>query len=144
MPHTAASRSGSARERIAREHRQLSELLDCIEGISAPDRLEIELEGLRALLEAHFAGEEDADGLHEAVGRSTPHLLPAVQHLFDEHREFLADLEALTGRACELAAGPVAELCAGVCGLAARLRAHEARENDLFGESVYADVGSQD
>jgi hypothetical protein len=144
MAHAAASRSAGTRERIAREHRQLSELLDCIETITAPAQLALELEGLRALLEAHFAGEEDADGLHEVVGRATPHLLPAVQHLFDEHREFLADLEGLTARACELAAGPVAELCAGVNALAARLRAHEARENDLFGESVYADVGSQD
>jgi hypothetical protein len=144
MPQAAASRSGSARERIAREHRQLSELLDRIEGISTPARLALELEGLRALLEAHFAGEEADDGLHEAVGHATPHLLPAVQHLFDEHREVLTELEELTARARELAAGPVADLCTCVCGLAARLRAHEARENDLFGESVYADVGSQD
>lgn len=144
MPETAVSRPGDARQRIAEEHRHLSELLDQIEDISAPAGLAAALERLRGLLVAHFEGEEADDGLHDAIGCSTPHLLPAVQHLFDEHREFLSDLDALTARARELAAGPVEELRTRVAGLASRLRAHEAEENELFGESVYTDVGSQD
>ena len=144
MPQTTASRSVSARERIALEHRRLSAQLDLIEQTADPARLPADLERLRVLLAEHFAGEEAADGLHEALGGATPHLLPAVQHLFDEHREFLADLHSLTSRARWLAAGPLAELRAGVAGLAARLRDHEAREDDLFGESVYTDIAGQD
>lgn len=144
MPQTAPSRPGDARERIAEEHRHLSELLDRVEEMSAPAGLAAALERLRSLLVAHFESEEADDGLHEAIGGATPHLLPAVQHLFDEHREFLSDVDSLTARAHELAAGPVEDLRLGVAGLAARLRAHEARENELFGESVYTDIGSQD
>lgn len=136
--------SGAARERIADEHRRLRILLDQVEATDGPSRLAQGLIELRGLLIEHFHGEEADDGLHEAIGRSTPHLLPAVQHLFDEHRAFLVDLEALIRRARELAAGPMAELESGVARLAERLHAHEERENDLFGESVYADVGSQD
>jgi hypothetical protein len=139
-----ASTAGAARDRIVEEHRHLRILLDRVGEIDGPARLAAELGELQTLLIDHFEGEEADDGLHEAVGRSTPHLLPAVQHLFDEHRQFLTDLEALIGRARQLAAGPMAELHGGVAHLAERLRAHEARENDLFGESVYADVGSQD
>lgn len=139
-----AQPSGAARNRIVDEHRRLRTLLDRVETIDGPARLGEELGELRTLLIQHFEGEEADDGLHEAIGDSTPHLLPAVQHLFDEHREFLVDLEALIQRAGEIAAGPMAELEAGVARLAARLRAHEERENELFGESVYADVGSQD
>lgn len=139
-----ASVAGAARDRIVEEHRHLRLLLDWVETIDGPARLADALGELQTLLIEHFEGEEADDGLHEAVGRSTPHLLPAVQHLFDEHRVFRTDLEALIGGARRLAAGPMAELAAGVAHLAARLRAHEARENDLFGESVYADVGSQD
>ena len=144
MPQTTASRSVTARERIALEHHRLSAQLDSIELISDPARYPAALERLRELLAEHFAGEEASDGLHEAIGGGTPHLLPAVQHLFDEHREFVADLDGLTGRARELVEGPLADLRAGVAGLIARLRDHEARENDLFGESVYTDVAGQD
>ncbi len=139
-----ASVAGAARDRIVEEHRRLRLLLDRVEVIDAPARLAGELRELRTLLIDHFEGEEADDGLHEAVGRATPHLLPAVQHLFDEHRVFLTDLDSLIRLARRLAAGPMAELADGVAHLAERLRAHEARENDLFGESVYADVGSQD
>jgi hypothetical protein len=144
MPQTTISRSASARDRITLEHHRLSAQLDLIELTTDPARLPAALERLHVLLDEHFPGEEASDGLHEAIGGATPHLLPAVQHLFDEHRDFLADLHSLTARARWLAAGPLAELRAGLAGLTARLRDHEARENDLFGESVYTDVGSQD
>jgi hypothetical protein len=133
----------AARERIDEEHAAMRALLDRIEQTSVPDRLVVELERLDALLDAHFAGEEADDGLHEAIGSTAPHLLPAVQHLFDEHRVFRADIGSIAADARRLAEGPLAELNRRVADLAARLRAHEEREDELFGDSVYTDLGGR-
>jgi hypothetical protein len=138
MPKTAA------RNRIAEEHAALSALLKSIQRIEAPGRLAVELEKLQTLLREHFATEEAEDGLHAAVDRSAPHLLPAVQQLFDEHRQFLGDLEGLVETAQALSAGPMADLLRGVAELAARLHTHEVQETELFIDSVYTDLGAGD
>jgi hypothetical protein len=129
--------------RIADEHAALRRALDLLEGTRDLERLLPQLASLRRLLVEHFAGEEAADGLHAAVGEAAPSLFPALDHLFEEHRHLIEDLDALIDRATRLAAGPLAEVLAAVAGLAGRLRHHEERENSLLGDSLYTELGGR-
>ncbi|MCB1035075.1 MAG: hypothetical protein KDD47_14705 [Acidobacteria bacterium] len=132
------------RNRIADEHAQLSALLDEVVLIDAPVRLVPKLEKLHTLLREHFHHEEGKEGLQAALGRSASHLLPTLQHLYDDHQVFLRDLEGLIGRARKLAEGQVRTLMSGVAKLAERLEAHEAEENELFTDAVYTELGGGD
>ncbi len=147
MPNSEERESAvtaAAKTRIADEHAALSALLDEIVQLDAPGRLAEDLEKLQTLLRAHFETEEAEDGLSAAVGRSTPQLLPSVEHLFEEHRQFLGDLDHLLGSARALSNGPMADLLSGVADLAQRLHAHEVEETELFLDSVYTDLGTGD
>lgn len=134
----------AAKHRIEEEHAALRSTLARIERTTDLRALVPQLQELGAALESHFATEEADDGLHEAIGSESPSYLPAVQLLFDEHREMLAQVASLTEKAWVLSEGPLAEVLAGVEALVGRLRAHEARENELFGDAVYTDLGPQD
>lgn len=126
---------------IAEEHRALRASLARIEETTDLRLLLPLLEDLRELLAAHFAHEEAVDGLHEVIGDAAPHLLTAVQRLFDEHRECLELLDRLGERARECYEGPVREVLDQVGALAAKLHAHEAQETELLAGAVYEDVG---
>lgn len=131
----------SSLDEIAEEHRALGVALKSLEAAADPAAILPQLEELRGLLERHFAGEEASDGLPKAVGTNAPHLLAALEGIFDEHREFLKDLDVLTAetRAC-IARG--AELKSSVVEFVDRMREHEVRETQLIGDAVYTDVGS--
>ena len=142
--NAAAPRGGAdARRRIDDEHRQLGDLLRSLSHTRDLGRLGTQLQELRALLVHHFAGEEGDQGLHAVVAEGAAHRLPNLQHLFDDHREFLARAEALVAEAAALEAGPAARLHEGVLALADALRRHEAEEEELFGEAFYRDIGGR-
>jgi hypothetical protein len=142
-PSTATPRGPAARRRIDDEHRQLGELLRSLTHTRELGRLNLQLGELRELLIAHFAGEEGEEGLHAVVAEGASHRLPNLQHLFEEHRELLAQVERLAADAAELAAGPIARLHEGVLALAESLRHHEAVEEELFSEAFYRDIGGR-
>ncbi len=133
----------SSLDEIAEEHRALGVALKGLETAGDPAAILPQLEDLRTLLERHFAGEEASDGLPDTVGTNAPHLLAALEGIFDEHREFLKDLDVLAAetRAC-LARG--AELRSSVVQFVDRMREHEVRETQLIGDAVYNDVGQAD
>ena len=138
---TAVTADAEARQRIAEEHHALGELLDRLEATRDPHLLAVELAELERLLTAHFEHEEGAEGLHDMVGDAAPHLLPHVQHLFDEHRVIAAALAALRGDVQACLEGPVARLRHTTRELAERLRHHEQAENELVAGALYDDLG---
>ncbi len=140
---TAPRRGAAARNRIDDEHRQLGELLRSLTHTRELGRLNAQLGELRALLVAHFAGEEGEEGLHAVVAEGASHRLPNLQHLFEDHREILTRVDALAGEAAALEAGPAARLHEGVLALAEALRRHEAEEESLFAEAFYRDIGGR-
>lgn len=133
----------ASRERIDEEHRHLDALLVELEAAREPERIERLLVRLRSQLVAHFATEEAPDGLHEIVSQNAAHRLPNVQQLFDEHREIVHRLDALRAHAAALREGAFRRLVEEIAALAATLRAHEAVEDEIFGEAFYTDIGGR-
>lgn len=127
-------------EDIAAEHRALVEALKALENTHDPGKLLLRLAELRGLLEQHYAGEEADGGLPGVIGANAPHLVAPMHRIFDEHRQFLFDLEELgaEARAC---VDRNAELHRGITGLVDRLRDHERRETSLVSDAVNTDIG---
>lgn len=134
----------AARRQIAEEHRALRLLLERLETTSDPQALLLRLDELRGLLARHFAREEAPDGLHGVIDASAPHLVVSVQGLFEEHREYLAELERLAGTVRACLEGPVAEARRGVTELCRKLHEHEAAETLLLAGAMYDDLGGGD
>lgn len=130
-------------EDIAAEHRALDKALEVLAGTDDPGELLPRLAKLRGLLEQHYAGEEAADGLPRLIGSNAPHLVASLQRIFDEHRQFLFDLEQLSAeaRAC---VDRNAELHRGIAGFVDRLHDHERRETSLVSDAVNTDLGHGD
>lgn len=142
-PKNAAPHRRAARTRIDDEHRQLGELLASLVHTHDLHRVDRLLADLHTLLVHHFEGEEGAQGLHSVVGEGASHRLPNLQHLFDDHREFLSRLDALQAATAAALAGPVKEIAEGIHHLAESLRRHEAEEERLFSEAFYTDLGGR-
>lgn len=135
------SADAETRQQIAEEHRALGELLGRLEATRDPHALLPRLEELERLLKSHFQREEGAEGLHEMVGESAPHMLTSVQRLFEEHREMAARLDELIRETRRCIEGPVAQVLTGASDLACRLRDHEQAENELVAGALYEDLG---
>lgn len=136
-----ASAEQIAAPRIAAEHRALGATVHRLE-TTIDLRLLLPLLGeLRAQLEAHFASEEGEDGLEEAIGADAPHLLASLQHIFEDHRAFLAQLDALSVKIRACLDGPVAEILGAAGELSRALREHEERETELLSDALYTDFG---
>jgi len=138
------SPAAAARREIAEEHRTLRTLVERLEATADPEALHRRLDELRGLLALHFAREEAPDGLHRAIDGSAPHRTVSVQGLFEEHREYLAELARLAEEARALVAGPVAALREGVAELCRKLHEHEAAETELLSGALYDDLGGGD
>lgn len=137
----SAASQAQARRRIAEEHEALRTRLEELRELRDLERVVAVLEGLRPRLVDHFESEEAADGLHHVVEENAPHLLPSVQRVFEEHREFLATVDRLTAEAREAWNGPVKKLLAEIRSLCDGLHEHEATETELLTDSVYTDLG---
>ena len=137
-PHSA---TGESHARIAGDHEVLKESLRRLEETTDLRQLVQMLDELRAHLEAHFVREEAPEGFHEMIGDSAPHLLAYLQRLFEEHQEFLQDIERLSEKARKVFEGPVNEVLCEVGSLCRRLQLHESREAALLGEAMYTDLG---
>jgi len=130
-----------AKARIDEEHAVLRESLDNLRRLTDLPSLISSLQSLRPRLVEHFQSEEAEDGLHKVVSEGASHLLPSVQRVFEEHRQFLADIDRLTGDAKECWEGPMARVLNGVQKLCDHLHEHEILETELLTESVYTDLG---
>jgi hypothetical protein len=124
------------------QHRSLRETLGRIAATGELTHLVRLLEDLRAQLEPHFAEEEAADGLVEAVGATAPQHLRHLDRLMAEHRVLLATLDRLIARGRALLSDTVGAYVGEVRALSRRLREHEAQETALLSDAVHADIGS--
>lgn len=131
-------------EQIVEEHKALADSVDRLEKSTDPHQVLPRLEKLRGQLVHHFEGEEAPGGLRADVRRSAPYLLPSVEKVFSEHREFLDEIDALHDKAEALLRGPLAEILDGVTVLTRKLRDHEMRESELLSDVYYNDYGSAD
>lgn len=139
----ATPRRRAARRRIDDEHRQLGELLRVLAHSHDLTRVDVLLSELHGLLLRHFEGEEGEHGLHAIVSEGAAHRIPNLQHLFDEHRRIVAQVEALRTATAAALAGPVNQVVDGITGLVDTLRRHEAEEERLFLEAFYTDLGGR-
>ena len=128
-------------ETIEKDHHSIKEILERIDATADPNRLLSLLRELRTSLVQHFEREEAPEGMHEIVSNMSPSSAASLQNVLGEHREFLAELDALRQRAREVLDGPVAKLCAGAAALSQSLRTHEARESRLFTDAIFTDLG---
>ncbi len=141
---TQPSRTNPSRDafdKIADEHQALEEYLGRLDRTSDPKVLLPRLEKLRGLLEHHFEGEEEAEGIRDDVAKTAPYLLGGLERVFAEHEELLQEVDALHAKAREVLEGPVAELRSAVSLLARRLRDHEVRETEFMTEVFNTDYG---
>jgi hypothetical protein len=133
--------SKEAAERIAEEHHSLGELLTEVDRTNDLFQLLPLLDQLKQELAEHFKQEESAGGFGKIVSETAPHKANVVDHLFDEHIEFLKTIDGIHADVEELVAGPVADVRAKVATFCSRIRHHEAEENDLLSDALYTDIG---
>lgn len=131
-------------EQIVDEHKALAESVGRLEKSTDPHQILPRLEKLRGQLTHHFDGEEAPGGLRADVRRGAPYLLPSLEKVFAEHKEFLDEIDALHAKAEALLSGPLAEILDGVTALTRKLRDHEMRESELLSDIYYTDYGSAD
>lgn len=141
QPSGLESGSPGSRVEIHDEHVALRDTLGKMERTSDLSVLLPMLRDLRTRIEVHFAREEAPSGFHEIIGESAPHLLSYLQRLFEEHRELVTDLEALTEKARICLEGPVADVLKDMAAFSQRIQVHEARETSLLGDAMYTDLG---
>jgi Hemerythrin HHE cation binding domain len=135
-------RRGRQRADIETQHRELREMVAAIEATGELMQLVPLLEALRTQLQAHFAGEERADGgLVEAVGASAPRHLRRLDELLGEHARLLEAVDELIARGRTLVNGAVRDLVRDTRAVSRQLERHEARETELLTDAIYADIG---
>jgi hypothetical protein len=135
-PEAAASEA-----RIRREHEELKGVLRRIEETRELGELVPLLSKLGVLLEAHFATEEGPEGLRAAVAKLEPRHDSRLREILEEHSVFLRELERLAESARECLERTIPGILQEVAGLCARLREHEAKENELLLDATYTDIG---
>lgn len=133
-------------QRLMADHREIHRELDeclrwCAEvrelGVPQFGEMGLRLARVRILLQTHFAREERTVGFADLGG--TP-LERGGRQLLNEHRELLADLDALIER---FRGGAAEEMCWGDAGrelqnFVQRWQAHECAETKLMEEALAA------
>ncbi len=91
------------------------------------------LDHLTGVLVPHFELEEDPRGILGTVEANAPHLLRTLQGVFTEHPTILAQVEQLRVdlEGCQ----------AAINALVAVVADHEERENAVFTDALYVDLG---
>lgn len=141
MAEGASPPLAGAETQLLAEHQRIRDLLRAIEASADLPELLRRLAEARPVLAAHFLAEEAADGFYDWIRSLAPRQLGLVDCLQAEHRRFLAELDGLAERARACLAGPVAALLAEAQTLVGRVRAHEAREDELLLDALYTDLG---
>jgi hypothetical protein len=132
-----------SKQRIQDEHRWLAELVGALESTRDLARVRVQLAELASMLRSHFELEEGEGGLHDVVGEQAGHRLAALQRLMAEHAEILVQVEQLRIAVGDCLDGPVRRVLSSVGELVARLRRHEADEEELFADAFWSDLGGR-
>lgn len=133
-----------SRKQILDDHRAIGELLGKIAACAQADEMTASLQQLMPLLVRHFKSEEDEiDGLHANIRKRTPEQQNALLSLKDEHKQLVDRVQLLLSIAQETTGGgPKLQLLGKQ--LQERLAAHEAKETELFLDSIWTDIGEGD
>jgi len=129
--------------RIDGEHASLRALLARMRAVHSSDHLAPLLDEARQFLRAHFAREEEVDGLFAFVLDECPRHVMLVQRLRDEHGALLGEL----GRLLQLAHAPLNATWSWSLELSAFVRAieqHESIESDLLHDALQDELGVGD
>ncbi len=129
---------------ILAEHRRIRDLTRQLKETSELRVLLTRLAEFRAVLVAHFLGEEATDGLYDTIRSMSPRLLGRVDQLEKEHQAILVAVDALAERARACLAGPVADVLGEARALARRVSNHETAEDNVLLDTVYTDLGQGD
>ncbi len=91
------------------------------------------LDHLTGVLVPHFELEEDPSGILGTVEANAPHLLRTLQGVFAEHPAILAQVQQLRAdlESCQSAIDALVTVVAD----------HEERENAVFTDALYVDLG---
>jgi hemerythrin len=133
------SKSGDARQQIVADHREIDELMTQI--TSGPGAAETRqcMRRLLPLLARHFREEEDQiDGVHMRLREQAPRHSHALEGLQREHVQLLE----LARELLLMADGGSRHLAVLGAQLRERLADHEAREMELFVDTVWTDLGA--
>ncbi len=148
-------RSEQAARRTLAEHKKLFALVAELErhldrasreapSASWAEELRSYLGELHDELGAHFAFEESSQ-FWEELAEAFPRAASRISRLVAEHDKIMESLEEVLGPAAEPMGGKnAASVDAGVRGAIARLRRHEAEEDELIQRLFCEDLGSGD
>lgn len=137
------SKANQARKQILDDHRRIGELLSRIAAAASAAESRECLHELIPLLQRHFREEEqEIGGLHTIVQQRTPHHWNALRGLREEHLQLLAQARDLLAQA-ERDAEPK-HLCELGVELKERIAVHEAKETEIFVDSIWTDLGEGD
>ena len=140
----AVGRHHSA-ERIEEDHHALRGQLDAVAAASGRAALVEALPALPAMLQEHFALEEQFDGFYDDLLTRRPALASALDALRGEHPVILDECESLCRQLKERmhAERSVEEIAddmkRDVARLLERLRHHEHEESVMMGDAYYTD-----
>lgn len=136
--------TASTRDQILTEHCQIAALAGGLVEKRDLEQIAGGLNQLLPLLERHFAREEAQEGLHGGLRTQAPQVAAAIEHLQHDHRRLLTDAGELRSRVRGCLDGPVREIHDRCLRLLRDLQQHEARENELFLDTVWTDLGTGD
>jgi hemerythrin len=141
---SAKHESEKSKKRILDDHVEIATLLEASVNATQASEIVANMTRLRALLGRHFAEEEsELGGLHESNQVRAPRHANSIASLKIEHRDMLEKVrEILEG--AEKPGSDVAKLCALSKELQSLFVSHEARETEIFVDSVWTDIGTKD
>lgn len=97
--------------------------------------------GLESALDRHQRETEAPDGLFAEIVDQSPHLVPAVDSLREEHREMASKCYAIRDSAAEPDVSP-AELRRGIVGLLGNIMMHRQNGAELVFDACNVDLGT--
>jgi hypothetical protein len=130
-------------DEILADHRMIRDVAKVVQSTSDLSELLKRLAEFRVLLERHFVTEEAPDGFYETLRITAPRHIVQIDQLKREHPMFLADLDRVSERV-KLCLAAKGEVLREARALTARLWDHETREDSLFLDSIYTDLGQGD
>jgi hypothetical protein len=152
--HTGSGRKDAIQDTLD-EHRECMQIVSEIEACldSQPDdsdrwvgRLLEHLPVLARTMREHFKDEEGGS-LFTELPQRRPRIAPRLEALKDEHPRMLVEIEKIieiAGGLREAEIYELRELNARIQLFVARLRRHEAAENELIYEVYWDDIGTGD
>lgn len=147
--------SGDKRSQVLEEHREVVQHVSELDAWAEPNtprdekwgpelsrRASIVIEHLKH----HFSGEAEGS-LFADIAKHAPHLMGKLTALTAEHREILAEFRQVAEHASALGPGDVktaARIGVRARRAVAKLRRHEAEENELIFNTYWDDLGVGD